>query len=623
MKWAFRLAPESRKARLAPWVALLFLALALAAIHGLLNQRVSPFQWRDFLKHAGLVIGLQGVVLAATFAVGGLAILAGLHRVTPRLVAAVGLTLIVVSLLSLYVADYFANVYMRSDLTSTVVSEAINARSEFTRDAPIVATSVVVAWLLVTMLSGLLAFSMAGPISALPRTLFRPAAFACLIMFGAVGAYAWQDLVRKPGSWANDSLGRLTIDVPRPDITVTGGAPPRAPADAPDVIVILSDSLRADRLPQYGYGRDTTPFLTRLASSGHLSTIDYATSTCPRTACGVPSVLLSTPLSLAMGHRSTALHLYLRNAGYTVDFLLSGGHLADPVEQATIGNTEAFATFVDATRTGRGNDDEQVLDGLDRLPRRGREPHLVFMHLMSTHVAGKRLPAFRRHLPEESMIASIRRFSGSPVGRSPLSSSEQEALTNWYDNGVLQMDDFVRRIFDALAAKGYLDNAVLFISSDHGEALGEHGRFSHGADLLPENLRVPLLIYDTSRRPHPADRFASITDIAATAVARAGLPIPTSWDGIDMLGDRVREWSFAENDGGGDASCHGIYRRTRVALYYLLSCSGGTEWLFDLTSDPLGKVNILSSASTDLMAEMRQRLKERYPAHGSDLRKAP
>ena len=58
-----------------------------------------------------------------------------------------------------------------------------------------------------------------------------------------------------------------------------------------------------------------------------------------------------------------------------------------------------------------------------------------------------------------------------------------------------QADDIIRQLFDALGAKHYLDDAVVVVTGDHGEGLGER-HWAHGWNLYNEDIRIPLLLYD-------------------------------------------------------------------------------------------------------------------------------
>lgn len=603
-------------------LAVVAVAFAAAALEWTLNHRLAfgaAFEWRSILKHAALVAGLQVGLVVLCLGVDLVFPLLGVGRQWTRRVAVAGWTLLLLGIASLYAAKHYARLYLHSSVSRTVVVQTLDGLPEMVRAFPLVLAIVGVGWLASAAVIVWLAWWIAGPILRLVcvlSTFAWPASAQAAVgvtALGLAGAYGWHDVVGRPGSWVNDTIARLAMEKARLDITLVGSGTPLVPKATPDIIIILSDSLRADHFPQYGYGRQTAPFLSELAARPNFSTIGYATSTCPRTPCGVMSVLLSNPLSRAIGRPNTALQLYLRDAGYKVDFIMSGSHTEDVVAAAAFGNRSDYAAFDDGRLSGRGNDDGLVVDGIDRLPDRGREPHLMFLFLMSTHLSGQKLPAFRTFQPEMSIIDPIRRFNPMKLESNPLTPAEQAALANSYDNGILQADHYIRRIFSRLEEKGYLRDAVVFISSDHGEALGEHGIFAHTVNLFPEDLRVPLFIYDTSGRRYPEKAFASLTDIAATAVARLGLPVPPSWDGVDIAGGAPREWSFSENYLHGDAPCRGVYRRTPERLYYLLRCLDLGERLYDLTADPLGSTNVLPAAEPALVAEMRDQLQRRYP----------
>src|SRR5437899_148851 len=92
-----------------------------------------------------------------------------------------------------------------------------------------------------------------------------------------------------------------------------------------NVILILSDALRADRMGVYGYDRPTTPFLSNLHSLKRLHRVDMALSTCSETFCGVASTLASRPFH-QISPFNFKLHDLLRDMGYRINFFLTGEH---------------------------------------------------------------------------------------------------------------------------------------------------------------------------------------------------------------------------------------------------------------------------------------------------------
>ncbi len=598
------------------------LALAAAALEWLIFQRLSLkgiFHWRPFVKHAALVAGLEGALIAGCLVVRTIERLARQRAVVSRVLAWLGIFTIVLGLSTLYTAYCASFIYVQQALNLTIIKQAIDALPEVRQSMPLTLYPIAAAYVVAILIAACVAWLLVQPVIAVCETLIdafslrsRAALAVAAGMTGLwlLGAYAWIDKTHRPTSWDGDTLSRAILlgNHGHLDITLTHSEQPLKPTSSPNVIVILSDSLRADHFSHYGYPRNTTPFLTELAKSPDFHKVDWATSTCPGTPCGVLGVLMSNTLSRVAGHGNVALHTFMGDAGYKIDLLLSGTHLENPVLEAVYGATSAFEVLSEGGLNKRGNDDQQILDLLDAMGPSGAQPHFMFIFLMSSHLTGKKYPQYRIFLPELPLLQAIRMASLS----GPLSDQQLDAMTNAYDNGLLQMDDFIRQIFEKLDAKGYLKGSLVFFTGDHAEALGRHGEMAHGHVILPETLHVPMFIYDRSGRPYPSLPFASHTDIAATAVARLGLTKPPEWDGIDLAGSAAREWSFAENYLFDDEPCRGVYH-LEGALYYLHVCKSGRSQVFNLSDDPAGLKNISATIDSKLLEMMRDRLKQRYP----------
>ena len=93
------------------------------------------------------------------------------------------------------------------------------------------------------------------------------------------------------------------------------------------VVLIIVDSLRADRMQVYGYQRPTTPFLQQLVQSGRMKKVDAAFSTCSESFCGITSTLAGREFR-DISARTFQLQDVLRDQGYATWFLLSGNHTA-------------------------------------------------------------------------------------------------------------------------------------------------------------------------------------------------------------------------------------------------------------------------------------------------------
>src|SRR5262249_20433382 len=116
-------------------------------------------------------------------------------------------------------------------------------------------------------------------------------------------------------------------------------------------------------------------------------------------------------------------------------------------------------------------------------------------------------------------------------------------------NGVLQADMIVGELLTTLQRKGYLKDALVVITADHGESLGEHGLFTHANSVREEVLHVPLLFVSYGDQPQVADGgFAtpSQIDIAPTILDAMSLRMPASWMGHRLDGPQDTRFSTFE-----------------------------------------------------------------------------
>jgi arylsulfatase A-like enzyme len=107
---------------------------------------------------------------------------------------------------------------------------------------------------------------------------------------------------------------------------------------------------------------------------------------------------------------------------------------------------------------------------------------------------------------------------------------------NYYDNGMLQFDAVVRMALQRFEAGGYLSDAIVVITGDHGEMLGEDGEYAHAQSVQEGALAIPFLMAGYGRTPAAWQprALASQIDIAPTLLAELGFPVPASWHGIAL-----------------------------------------------------------------------------------------
>lgn len=363
-----------------------------------------------------------------------------------------------------------------------------------------------------------------------------------------------------------------------------------------NVVLIMVDSLRADRMQVYGYPRPTTPFLSQLVASGRMRKVDAAFSSCSESFCGITSTLASREFR-DISARTFQLQDVLQDQGYQTWFILSGNHRAWNGLPSFYHQPDD--RLFDGSQTVRYSmdDDRLVLEGMERLPPAASDqPAFFYLHLMSPHFLGVQFP--------ESHVFTDPSDRLSP-GLEPYKIRDQLNKPDRYDDKVLQADGIIRRIFETLRAKHYLDDAIVVVTGDHGEGLGER-HWSHGWHLYNEDIRIPLLVYDEPDVAYPDLAFATQVDIAPTILGRLGLPAPASWEGQSLLSAAPRRVTrhqtyFLPNR-------FAVVARDGDALFkFIATPQYGTEELYDLTEDA-GERHNLVTEQPELAAELREQV---------------
>ena len=364
-----------------------------------------------------------------------------------------------------------------------------------------------------------------------------------------------------------------------------------------NVVLIIVDSLRADRMQVYGYQRPTTPFLSQLVQSGHMKKVEAAFSSCSESFCGITSTLASREFR-DISARTFQLQDVLRDEGYQTWFLLSGNHSAwnglPHFYRASDG------TLFDGSQTRRYtmDDDRLLFEGLEHVPPASRDkPAFFYLHLMSPHYLGVQLPESHFFTRPDDRV--------SP-GPEPYKILEQLNKPDRYDDKVRQADGIIHQLFEALRAKHYLDNAVVVVTGDHGEGLGER-HWAHGWNLYNEDIRIPMLLYDVPTTTYPDLAFATQVDIAPTILDRLGLPIPASWEGQSLLAPTRKRFTnhqtyFLPNRFAV------LYREGQALFKFIATPQYGNEELYDLIRDR-GEVRNLVPEQPELTALLRDKLR--------------
>ncbi len=355
------------------------------------------------------------------------------------------------------------------------------------------------------------------------------------------------------------------------------------------LVLITVDALRSDQMGVYGADRDNTPFLSSLWRSSQLHRVDDAYSVCVTSFCGMVGTL-SSKYWHQLNDPPENLADLLKQYGYRNSFLLSGDHVN------FFGIRQVFGPNIDFFHDGSMgnkkyvNDDRAVLNWLHQSNWQAADHTFLYIHLMSAHIIGLRDLHFQKWQPDKEWDVPKLFYS-------------KRAYRNNYHNGILQADGTIKQIFKLLEQKGLLKRALIVITADHGEFLGEFGNFGHGYEPFEPVVHIPMLIYDGLQCKFPERSIASQVDIAPTMLHAIGAPIPQNWSGIPLqLSSSRRAVYIASHEISGVVADIGKQR-----FKYLQNRKDGKEMLFNLSCPKKEAVNLVTNPEMrDVAAYMRE-----------------
>ena len=288
------------------------------------------------------------------------------------------------------------------------------------------------------------------------------------------------------------------------------GLPVFAQTARPNVILISVDTLRADRVSCIAPSAEATAHIDRFCQGG--TSFSQATSMVPLTLPSHVSMLTSTyPFvngvedngeRLASG--AVTLAGTLRSHGYqTAAFL--GSFVLDK----RFGLDQGFDTYESpAPALNSGSDSGDIKRRGDDVANAGEawltthadRPFFLFLHLYDLHT------------PYES-------------GKN-------------YEGELRYVDQVIGKVWDYLAAHDLVKHSLIVFTSDHGEALGDHGETTHGFFIYQSTLRVPVIIHwpdGSAPRPQRVDTPVSLLDLSPTILDAVRIPLPHAMEGKSML----------------------------------------------------------------------------------------
>lgn len=395
----------------------------------------------------------------------------------------------------------------------------------------------------------------------------------------------------------------------------------------PNVVLVVVDALRADRLSAYGNPRRTSPAVDAVAAEGAL--FEDVTAQGNWTLPALASIMTSMYPAVHGAVRFPAdrkgwakrleagrfraesggrldqtrptLARALREAGYETFGLAIGG-----ICRSAFGFSQGFETYRD-----EGRRLHEYLPELEAwLGKKRRRPFFLYLHANDVHDPYDTLPEFNAKWDPDYKG----KFDGSRAtldavhdGRLKPSARDKEHLVALYDGGISYTDQALGRLFSRMKALGLWESSVVVVTADHGEEFGEHGVWQHGHSAYQPLVRVPLIIKAPGM---PAGRRltgpAEAVDLAPTLLELASVPAPKTFQGRSL----APAWrSGAERGGEAYGEVFALPRAERVALVVrrgdlkLISREdGGPDELYDLAADPGERRNLASERPAELQS---------------------
>ncbi len=393
------------------------------------------------------------------------------------------------------------------------------------------------------------------------------------------------------------------------------GRPGSGAGGLPSIVVITIDTLRADHVSSYGYFRETTPVIDELAARGVLfrNAVTPMTVTLPVHASlwtslyPVQTGIITNAVRFhaGSGQRVRFFAEILADLGYQTAAFVS----ATPVKSQS-GINAGFAVFDDPESGMRdgGETTEAVLRWLESEPGR---PFFLWVHYFDPHGKHEAPPGYDLYRTDDRLIRYLEaeRF---PDPEDP----EIHELHNQYDGEVRFVDAQIGRIVERLEDRGWLEEAALVVTSDHGEGLGQHDWKRHGK-IYNEQIFVPLVMTfpeSVGRRGEVRESLVSLIDVVPTLVATLGLPVPEEdrrrFTGLDVLGaEPSREYLLVQRTGKpGLAHWKRRYRFALLSLDWKYFYSPELPpLLYDLRTDRQ-ETRDVAAAYPGVVAEMQEEL---------------
>jgi arylsulfatase A-like enzyme len=312
----------------------------------------------------------------------------------------------------------------------------------------------------------------------------------------------------------------------------------------PNVLLVVVDTLRKDHLGCYGYSRDTSPNIDRLAEVA--VRYDSAIAQAPWTTASLGSLLTSQYPS-AIGIKDdrsildddwVLLSEVLRDNGYTTGAVVSHTYCS-----SRWNFSQGFDYFEEGEIYNQKSSPGVTRDALLFLKRHQDGPFFLFLHYFDPHDAYLVHPGFD--------FSTGRPYDGPVRGRlnagtlralpPDLRAEDVAEIVRRYDSEIAFTDKYIGRVLQLLRQLELFDDALIIVTADHGEEFKDHGGLRHGHTLYQEQINVPLIVKYPGHGGGVVRDTVALLDIYPTVLEVVGLSVDHEIEGVPLprLGSSV------------------------------------------------------------------------------------
>jgi arylsulfatase A-like enzyme len=347
------------------------------------------------------------------------------------------------------------------------------------------------------------------------------------------------------------TLQALLLGCPDPVVALrSDDLPPEvgtASPQAPNILLVSLDTVRADRTSVYGHSRDTTPMLARYAEQGAVFEHAYAQapSTSPTHASMFTGLYPSThgyyTYKFKLDSKQHTLAEVLKGAGYRTFAVTSSVKFVEKT-----GLRQGFDDFARARGPKNARSAQVNEKTIHQMKRESDQPFFGFVHYFDPHAPYAAPEPYRTQwhpglsFPEpERTSRFVKKFKRK---RSVVTPAIADYLAGLYDGELSYLDTFVGKLLQAVPQTDGRSTVVL-LTSDHGEAFFEHAFLGHSHVLYEEIMKVPMVLWWPGKIA-AGQRLQVPTqtvDIYPTLLELAGLRIPPGLAGRSLAAPLLGE----------------------------------------------------------------------------------